>query len=148
MVAGACTPADGLHERTIDAGLVSAIAELRGTCATARPMGEQTNYRHVIALRGEGGGIAVRSDPSWSTDRRNVIGELDRPQRVAAFGPVKAIPSQGIGWIVPLYDPEGATCRGYVSATVAEPIACDVLDDPIVSFPDPFDGSAGACTPR
>ena len=62
--------------------------------------------------------------------------------------PSESFPSQGIGWIVLSYDPDGATCRGYVSATVAEPIACDMLDDRIVSFPDPVDGSAGVRAPR
>ncbi len=144
----ACTDGAGAPSEIADVD-VARPATLRGSCDGARPLGELASYRHVIELGGDAPRVRVRADPSWpAEDHGNVLGELVSPQRIAAFGPVKGIPSAGIGWVVPLRDDDGRTCRGYVSATVAEAVACDRSAEPGIAFPEPLDVVPGPCVVR
>jgi len=148
VVLAACT--DGSGAPSGDAGVaVGEPASLRGSCERGRPLGELGSYRHVIELGGDAPHVRVRADPSWpAEDHGNVLGELASPQRIAAFGPLKGVPSNGIGWMVPLRDDEGRTCRGYVSATVAEAVVCDRSTEPAIAFPEPLDVVPGPCVVR
>lgn len=146
----ACT--DGGDEPSAPAQVTVVVDEpvtLHGSCDGGRPLGPITNYRHVIELDRDEPRVRVRADPNWPAgDHANVLGELASPQRIPAFGPVKGIPSNGIGWVVPLRDDSGRTCRGYVSATVAEPVECDRVTTPLVAFPDALDVTPGPCAVR
>ncbi|MBW2457009.1 MAG: hypothetical protein JRI68_21015 [Deltaproteobacteria bacterium] len=67
---------------------------------------------------------------------------------MVAWGPLKnSHPVRGIGFVVPLRDPSGRLCRGYVSHQVVRTLACDYhgggAEPP--SFPAPVDVVAGLC---
>ncbi len=67
---------------------------------------------------------------------------------MAAWGPLKARPSLGIGFSVPLRDSTGKVCRGYVSHTVVRPLACDHYGGKQSAFPEPLDVTPGPCHVR
>lgn len=118
-----------------------------GDCSKGRPIGPLTNYAQRVRLRlGAGGFVRVRATPEWSSeDHSNVIGTLRTTDAVAAYGPMKGEPSNGIGWVVPLVDGAGTQCRGYVSATVVAEVRCDRSGARPEAFPDPLDTTSGAC---
>ena len=122
------------------------LVRVNGNCGGGRPIGALTNYSHRIKLRpGENGWVRVRSNPSWSAaDLGNVIGTLTERGWVPAWGPLKGIPSNGIGYSVPLVDPNGNRCRGYVSRTVVRQMKCrpPTAFEP---FPEPLDVRPGPC---
>mgnify|MGYP007084936065 CR=1 FL=1 len=113
-------------------------------------MGNITNYNHQIQLTEEKEGfVRVRKSPIWSgTDKTNVIGRLKSGMVLPAWGPVKNRPSYGIGFVVPLKDSEGKTCRGYISRTVIKQVRCDAFKTAKLfkAFPRPLDSIPGPCT--
>ena len=97
-----------------------------GDCSAGPPMGELGAYAatSVKLAEPESGSVRIRSCAVWpAADQRNVTGLLDAGLVVPAFGPVKHGPmSSGIGYVVPLIDSTGRTCRGHVSQTVIDRI--------------------------
>ncbi len=119
---------------------------VEGDCAKGRPIGPLSNYGHRIRLRfGDGGFVRVRSTLEWSSDFSNVIGALRTNDLVAAYGPLKGVPSNGIGWVVPLVDGSGRECRGYLSFAVVSEVRCNRSGAQPQAFPDPLDTVAGPC---
>lgn len=124
-----------------------------GDCSAGPPMGELGAYAatSVKLAQPESGSVRVRSCAVWpAADHRNVIGLLEAGLLLPAFGPVKHAPMKsGIGYVVPLVDGTGRTCRGYVSQTVIDRI--DARAQPEVRrflpLPDPEGAWRGPCFP-
>ncbi|MCA9709272.1 MAG: hypothetical protein KDK70_25735 [Myxococcales bacterium] len=121
-----------------------------GDCAAGPPMGPLEAYARASAtLIASPSGVRARSCAVWpADDLRNVVGTLASGQRIPVFGPVKHAPfSAGVGYVVPLVDPSGVHCRGYVSATVLEHVAAHAstggADRP--SLPDGRGAWTGPC---
>ncbi|MBU1535372.1 hypothetical protein KKF84_08625 [Myxococcota bacterium] len=116
---------------------------------TGFPMGEIKNYNHRIRLiTNKEGFVRVRKTPVWSSaDTSNVIGTLKSGAVIAAWGPVKNRPSQGIGYIVPLVDTQGKTCRGYISQTMVQSVICNHFktEHLFKAFPQALDTIPGPC---
>lgn len=95
---------------------------LEGDCSLGPEMGALGAYSGLTVelLPTDSGWSRVRSCAVWpASDLSNVIGEIPSGVRVPAFGPVKHPAfSAGLGYIIPLQDGDGTTCRGYVSATI------------------------------
>lgn len=105
----------------------------------------------VELTKTDSGSVRVRSCAVWpASDQRNVIGSLDGGLVAPAFGPVKHGPMRsGIGYVVPLVDGTGRTCRGYVSQTVIDRIDAHAQADvqPFLPLPDPEAAWRGPCFP-
>ncbi len=124
-----------------------------GDCSAGPPMGKLGAYAatSVKLADTDSGSVRVRSCAVWpATDQRNVIGLLDARLVVPAFGPVKHAPMKsGIGYVVPLVDRTGRTCRGYISQTVIDRIDARAQPDvrPFLPLPDPEAAWRGPCFP-
>ncbi len=123
------------------------------SCADAPPMGDLRAYSGSSGrLVPSDIGIRVRTCAVWpAEDLRNVIGVIEAERHVPLFGPLKHEAfSAGIGYAVPLVDPEGANCRGYVSATVVERVEShpDTSYQRALPLPDPRDAWSGPCDPE
>lgn len=117
-------------------------------------MGNLAAYRRWSLTLGDGelGHVRVRSCAVWpAEDLRNVLGSIAAGERVPAFGPLKHEPfSAGVGYVVPLVDPAGRQCRGYVSHTVIAHLEAYPNVEPEAGLPLPPAESAwrGPCLPE
>ena len=141
------------------AAQLPALAEVQpvpfaGSCAHAPAMGDLAAYRRwSLTLADDGlGYVRVRSCAVWpAEDLRNVLGSIAADEPVPAFGPVKHEPfPAGVGYVVPLLDPEGSRCRGYVSRTVVAHVEAYPEVDPEAGLPLPSAevAWAGPCLPE
>jgi hypothetical protein len=125
-----------------------------GSCEHGPAMGELAAYRRwsLTLEDDELGYVRVRSCAVWpAEDLRNVLGSIAGGERVPAFGPVKHEPFEaGVGYVVPLVDPEGRRCRGYVSHTVIAQVEAYPDVDPRAGLPLPSAEStwSGPCLPE
>jgi len=100
---------------------VNAVA-FHGSCATAQPAGDLTRYQVRAHVRGHAN-VHVRSSAAFMKEEPNLIGELPASALPMAEGPLHAGDgSTGIGYAIVVQDDRGVVCRGYVSATVVEPV--------------------------
>ncbi len=123
------------------------------SCTHAPPMGDLQAYSGSSGrLVASEMGIRVRTCAVWpAKDLRNVIGVIEPELRVPLFGPLKHEAfSAGIGYAVPLVDPDGSNCRGYVSATVVEGVEShpDSSYRQALPLPDARDAWVGPCRPE
>lgn len=121
-----------------------------GDCSLGPPIGRIEAYAGASAtLIRNSWGVRVRSCPVWPVDDlRNVLGVLPPGQRIPVFGPTKyELFSAGIGYVVPLVDPRGVQCRGYVSQTVLDRIDRHSGTNyrEALPLPSPVGGRTGPC---
>jgi hypothetical protein len=132
-ITSACTPGGGSTDArgetttssaTPKPALLAPVA-FEGDCSVGPPMGQIRAYAGGSAtLVSSSTDVRVRSCPVWpADDLSNVLGVLPSGARIPVFGPLKHESwGAGIGYAVPLVDPRGVECRGYVSATVLDHI--------------------------
>ncbi len=103
---------------------------IEGKCSMSLPLGDIRVYNHAIRIqKNEMGYINVRSSPVWdSLDQSNILGKIPSGIWIPAWGPTKHHPSYGVGYIVPLKDTLGHTCRGYISITMVEEVKKDFFN--------------------
>ena len=123
---------------------------LKGSCEKGRSIGDLRVYTLLLKTESNNlGYVRVRSTPLWDgNDTSNVLGTIEMSREIPGWGPLKNIPSHGIGYAVPLKDKYGRTCRGYISATVVKVIHCQQFgrdSDKYLPFPDGLDVSRGGC---
>ncbi len=116
-------------------------------------MGTLETYGQTVARLKpqEGGVVRIRSCAVWpADDLGNVLGTLEAGREVPVFGPVKhPLFSAGIGYVVPLIDPSGDQCRGYLSASVIEDTVslAKPTGPPGIPLPDASASWDGPCLP-
>ena len=108
-----------------DPALDARAADIRGSCAFARPPGTASEYpRREIIASARGGWQGVRATATFSPDspddRSNLLGEIRAGTLVYAAGPLASGTGGTIGFAVLIRDPAGLVCRGYIRATAFE----------------------------
>jgi hypothetical protein len=112
-------------------------------CSKGRPLGDIRVYNNLIQVGQTGAdSIRVRSSPKWyADDSSNILGMIKSGSIIPAWGPMKAIPSHGLGYIIPLLDTKGNECRGYISESVVINIIENYFNNGkyFTGFPLPID---------
>ncbi len=112
-------------------------------CSKGRPLGDIRVYNNLILIGQKGAdSVRVRSSPKWYAEEpSNILGKIKSGSVIPAWGPIKSIPSNGVGYVIPLLDSNGNESRGYISVSVVIKIIINYFNNGkyFNGFPLPFD---------